>query len=60
MEKQAGLADRQRGAEIEAVGLARAKGFEAQKQALGAETTALVNVVSELAKAPTASFQTSW
>ena len=41
---------RARGAEIEAVGLARAKGFEAQKEALGAETTALVNVVSELAK----------
>ena len=41
---------RARGAEIEAVGLARAKGFEAQKEALGAESTALVNVVSELAK----------
>jgi hypothetical protein len=41
---------RARGAEIEAIGLARAKGFEAQKDALGAETTALVNVVSELAK----------
>ena len=41
---------RARGAEIEAVGLARAKGFEAQKQALGAETTALVNVISELVK----------
>jgi len=41
---------RARGAEIEAVGLARAKGFEAQKEALGPETTALVNVVSELAK----------
>ena len=41
---------RARGAEIEAIGLARAKGFEAQKEALGAETTALVNVVSELAK----------
>ena len=39
-----------RGAEIEAVGLARAKGFQAQKDALGAETTALVNVISELAK----------
>jgi hypothetical protein len=41
---------RARGAEIEAIGLARAKGFEAQKDALGAESTALVNVVSELAK----------
>ena len=41
---------RARGAEIEAIGLARAKGFEAQKEALGAESTALVNVVSELAK----------
>ncbi|MGB2714255.1 MAG: SPFH domain-containing protein [Vicinamibacterales bacterium] len=41
---------RARGAEIEAVGLARAKGFEAQKEALGAETTALVNVISELVK----------
>ena len=41
---------RARGAEIEAVGLARAKGFEAQAQALGAEATATVNVVSELVK----------
>ena len=41
---------RARGAEIEAIGLARARGFEAQKEALGAESTALVNVVSELAK----------
>ena len=41
---------RARGAEIEAIGLARAKGFEAQKDALGPETTALVNVISELAK----------
>ena len=41
---------RARGAEIEAVGLARAKGFEAQKDALGPETTALVNVISELAR----------
>ena len=39
-----------RGAKIEAVGLARAKGFEAQKEALGAETTALVNVISALVK----------
>lgn len=41
---------RARGAEIEAIGLARAKGFEAQQAALGAESTALVNVVSELSK----------
>jgi hypothetical protein len=41
---------RARGAEIEAIGLARAKGFEAQKDALGADATALVNVISELAK----------
>jgi len=41
---------RARGAEIEAVGLARAKGFEAQAQALGAEATANVNVVAELVK----------
>jgi hypothetical protein len=41
---------RARGAEIEAIGLARAKGFEAQKEALGADSTALVNVISELAK----------
>lgn len=41
---------RARGAEIEAIGLARAKGFEAQQAALGAESTALVNVISELSK----------
>ena len=41
---------RARGAEIEAIGVARAKGFEAQKNALGPETTALVNVIGELAK----------
>jgi len=44
---------RARGAEIEAIGLARAKGFEAQKEALGADSTALVNVISELAKSTT-------
>jgi SPFH domain/Band 7 family protein len=43
---------RARGAEIEAIGVARAKGFEAQKNALGPDTTALVNVISELAKSP--------
>ena len=41
---------RARGAEIEAVGLARAKGFAAQAAALGADATATVNVVSELVK----------
>jgi hypothetical protein len=41
---------RAKGAEIEAVGLARARGFEAQKEALGPETTAMINVVSELVK----------
>ena len=41
---------RARGAEIEAVGVARARGFAAQAQALGAEATATVNVVSELVK----------
>jgi regulator of protease activity HflC (stomatin/prohibitin superfamily) len=41
---------RARGAEIEAVGLARAKGFAAQVEALGADATATVNVVSELIK----------
>jgi hypothetical protein len=41
---------RSRGAEIEAVGLARAKGFAAQTQALGADATAAINVVSELVK----------
>ena len=41
---------RARGAEIEAVGLARARGFEAQSQAIGAEATASVNVVTELVK----------
>src|SRR5688500_13502475 len=43
---------RARGAEIEAVGLARAKGFDAQARALGADATATVNVVSELVKSP--------
>jgi regulator of protease activity HflC (stomatin/prohibitin superfamily) len=41
---------RAKGAEIEAVGLARAKGFEAQKEALGPEATAMVNTISELVK----------
>ena len=41
---------RARGAEIEAVGLARAKGFDAQSQAIGADATATINVVAELVK----------
>jgi precorrin isomerase len=39
-----------RGAEVEAVGLARAKGYEAQVRALGAGPTALVNVATALAE----------
>jgi regulator of protease activity HflC (stomatin/prohibitin superfamily) len=38
-----------KGAEVEAVGLARAKGFEAQVKALGANATALVNIIGQLA-----------
>lgn len=38
-----------RGAEVEAVGLARARGYEAQVRALGSNATALVNVVTALA-----------
>ena len=41
---------RAKGAEIEAVGLARAKGFEAQKEALGPDATAMVNTIAELVK----------
>jgi hypothetical protein len=41
---------RAKGAEIEAVGLARARGFEAQKEALGPETTAMINMIAELVK----------
>jgi hypothetical protein len=44
---------RARGAEIEAVGLARAKGFEAQKEALGPEATTMVNTIAELVKSGT-------
>lgn len=44
---------RAKGAEIEAVGLARAKGFEAQKQALGPEATTMVNTIAELVKSGT-------
>src|SRR3989442_2297872 len=39
-----------KGAEVEAVGLARAKGFEAQVRALGANATALVNSINALAE----------
>jgi hypothetical protein len=39
-----------RGAEVEAVGLARAKGYEAQVTALGSTATALVNVIGSLAE----------
>ena len=37
-----------RGAEVEAVGLARAKGYQAQVAALGSTATALVNVIGSL------------
>jgi SPFH domain / Band 7 family len=39
-----------RGAEVEAVGLARARGYEAQVRALGSNATALVNVITSLAE----------
>jgi SPFH domain / Band 7 family len=39
-----------RGAEIEAVGLARAKGYEAQQTALGREATAIVNAIEALGR----------
>ena len=39
-----------KGAEVEAVGLARARGYEAQVRALGSNATALVNVVSALSE----------
>jgi hypothetical protein len=41
---------RAKGAEVEAVGLARAKGFEAQVRALGQGPTALINVANALAE----------
>ena len=41
---------RAKGAEVEAVGLARAKGFEAQVRALGQGPTAVINVASTLAE----------
>lgn len=42
-----------KGAEIRALGLAKAEGFEAQVKALGAGPTALVNAVDSLAKSGT-------
>jgi len=45
--RQTGMA---RGAEVEAVGLARARGYEAQVQALGSGATAVVNVVTALSE----------
>jgi hypothetical protein len=41
---------RAKGAEVEAVGLARAKGFEAQVRALGQGPTAIINVTAALAE----------
>jgi hypothetical protein len=40
-----------KGAEVRAIGLARAAGFEAQVSALGAQATALLNVAAALAEA---------
>lgn len=39
-----------RGAEVEAVGLARARGYQAQVSALGSTATALVNVIGSLSE----------
>jgi hypothetical protein len=39
-----------RGAEVEAIGLARARGYRAQVEALGSNATALVNVVTALSE----------
>jgi SPFH domain/Band 7 family protein len=41
---------RAKSAEIEAVGLARAKGYEAQQTALGREATAIVNAIEALGR----------
>lgn len=41
---------RAKAAEVEAVGLARAKGFQAQVEALGQQATALINVTTALAE----------
>ncbi len=42
-----------RGAEVESVGLARARGYEAQVRALGSNATALVNVITALSEGTT-------
>jgi hypothetical protein len=39
-----------RGAEVEAIGLARARGYRAQVEALGSNATAIVNVVTALSE----------
>jgi SPFH domain / Band 7 family len=39
-----------KGAEVEAIGLARARGYRAQVEALGSNATAIVNVVTALAE----------
>lgn len=39
-----------KGAEVEAIGLARARGYRAQVEALGSNATAMVNVVTALAE----------
>jgi hypothetical protein len=39
-----------KGAEVEAVGLARARGYRAQVEALGSNATAIVNIVGALAE----------
>jgi hypothetical protein len=39
-----------KGAEVEAIGLARARGYRAQVEALGSNATAIVNVVSALSE----------
>ena len=49
-----------RGAEVEAVGLARARGYQAQVDALGSNATALVNVITSLSQGQRNSFPTFW
>jgi hypothetical protein len=39
-----------KGAEVEAIGLARARGYRAQVEALGSNATAIVNVVTALSE----------
>lgn len=48
--RETGLA---KGAEVEAVGLARAAGFQAQKEALGPNATALMNALTQLGESKT-------